>query len=234
MRVSLHSNLMREQTQLQPRLHPWHLETSDLCISSRDLVLFRPICTELAAVRKELSQHNQRSSSTGRDRSKKSQAPNSDQVAQNFGQSDSWNPPKTDPPAYVPSFHCSAWSSKHPNGTIPASFHTHCFFFSLTVQSCPHFSAIFSQALEGCSWYSKPSHVQSGQLSSASLSSEAPCYEMCWVPPFPMLSCALAHDSLVSFQSQQLPFQLQGLQSAQKLSRMTLKSTWSHQNQKKV
>lgn len=39
MRVSSHSNLMREQTQLQPRLYPWHLETSDLCISSRDLVL---------------------------------------------------------------------------------------------------------------------------------------------------------------------------------------------------
>lgn len=39
-------------------------------------------------MRKELSQHNHRFSSTGRDRSKKSQAPNSDQVAQNFGQSE--------------------------------------------------------------------------------------------------------------------------------------------------
>lgn len=232
MRVSLHSNLMREQTQLQPRLHPWHLETSDLCISSRDLVLFRPICTELAAVRKELSQHNQRSSSTGRDRSKKSQAPNSDQVAQNFGQSEILQRQILQPMSPHSTVLLGLPNIQMEPSLLP--FIPTAFFSSLTVQSCPHFSAIFSQALEGCSWYSKPSHVQSGQLSSASLSSEAPCYEMCWVPPFPMLSCALAHDSLVSFQSQQLPFQLQGLQSAQKLSRMTLKNTWSHQNQKKV
>lgn len=59
----------------------------------------------------------------------------------------------------------------------------------LTVQSWKNsgsdFSAIFSQALEGCSWYSKPSHVQSDQFSSASLSSEAPCCGMWWVTPIP-------------------------------------------------
>lgn len=187
---------MGEQTQLQqPRLHPWHLETSDLCISWADLVLSRPICTEVTAVRKELSQHNQRSSCIRRNCSKKCQAPNSDKVAQSFGQWDFWNPPDSNPLFHCLTYIIGKWFSKHPNWTIPASLQTHC-FFALTMQSWKKsgsdFSAIFSQALEGCSWYSKPSHLQRDQLSSASLSSEAPCYEMCWVTPIPYAQLSTA------------------------------------------
>lgn len=201
MRVSLHSNLMREQTQLQqPRLHPWHLETSDLCISWTDLVPSRLICTEVTAVRNELSQHNHRSSSIGRDCSKKSQAPHSDKVAQNLDQSDSWNPPKTDPPGSVPLFQCltyitGKWFSKYPNGTIPASLYTPC-FFALSKCSPGKSLALISQQTSPKLWkvvLGALSLLMSRVTSSAlPAPSEAPCYEMCWVTPIPYAQLSTA------------------------------------------